>query len=210
MAVYPGDPPIDIKPLRSMPEDKVNMLGLNMSTHHGTHIDAPYYQLTDGQCLDKFPPNVFIKRAMRIDICPQNEGPNIKQKDGVLYRRVITAEDLLPYAQRLTWVEAVVIYTGYGRVLLKNEVDQDFPYLDTSAAELLDRFKNLNIIGIDSLSVDAPGENKAHHILCGEKNRMLLETLICLDQLPLSFTLCCFPLLIKDSDGAPCRAIAFL
>jgi kynurenine formamidase len=192
-----------------MPEDKVNMLGLNMSTHHGTHLDAPRHQVADGECLDKFPPNMFIKRAMKIDVAPEVAGRYTKCKEDILYRQVITAEDLAPYSERMVWVGAVVIHTGYGRVLLKGKVDEDFPYLDVSAAELLASYKNLKIIGIDSLTVDALGENRVHHILFANTGRLLLETLVCLDQLPLGFILCCLPLLVEGADGAPCRAIAF-
>jgi arylformamidase len=207
MAIYPGDPPIDITSLRTMEKDRVNMLGLNMSTHHGTHLDAPRHQLAEGESLDTLPLNMYINRAMKIDLVPVEEGPRVKQKEGILYHQIITAEDLNPFAEKWAWVKAIVICTGYGRVLLKGKADRGFPYLDVSAAELLAGYKNLEIVGIDSLSVDAPGEKIAHHTLFGSKNRLLLETLVGLDQLPLNFTLCCFPLSIKNADGAPCRAI---
>ncbi len=210
MAVYPSDPPINITQRSSMPDDSVNMLELNMSTHHGTHIDAPFHQLADGQSLDEFPPHKFVVgRTLKLDLAPEEADPNTNQKEGVLYRQLITAADLDTYTERLAWVEGVVLHTGYGRVLLKNRVDRDYPRLDIAAAEMLADFKNLKVIGIDSLSVDAMGEHKVHHIWFAEPDRWLVESMVCLDQLPLSFTLCCFPLLIENADGSPCRAIAF-
>ncbi len=210
MAVYPGDPPINIKPLSSMPADRVNMLELNMSTHHGTHIDAPLHQVADGQSLDEFPPHNFIVGQMiKLDVAPKESGPDTNHKEGVLYLQVITAYDLAPYAERLAGAEGAVIHTGYGRVLLKNQVDEDYPCLDVSAIRMLAGFKNLKLIGIDSLSVDAMGESTIHHIWFAEPDRWLVETMVCLEQLPSDFSLCCLPLRIEHADGSPCRAVAF-
>ena len=208
MALYPGDPPIDIRPILSMPGDRVNILGINMSTHHGTHVDAPYHQVADGRLLDEFPLDTFIKNAIKIDVVPGDEGSTSNKKAGILYRQVVTGEDMASYAEMIARVEAVVIHTGYGRLLLKGEVDEDFPYLDESAAEFLGKYKNLKIIGIDSLTVDAYQENRAHHILFADGKRILVETLVHLDELPSHFTLCCFPTAIANTDGAPCRAVA--
>lgn len=209
MAIYPGDPPISIKPFRSMPEDRVNMLELKMSTHHGTHIDVPLHQVADGESLDQYYPPAFVKHTTKLDMVPESLGPGIVQKEGILYRQVITFDDLAPHAEQLKLVEAVVIHTGYGRVLLKDKADEDFPYLEVKAAEMLASYENIKLVGIDSLSVDAKGVNKVHHILFGREEMVLVESLVCLDQVPLSFTLCCLPLRIANADGAPCRAVAF-
>ncbi len=209
MATYPGDPPISIRPLSFMPEDKMNMLGIDMSVHHGTHIDVPLHQMAGGASLDQYPPSMFVKNTMRLDLVPEVAGPGVTQKGGIYYRQVVTFDDLAPHVEQLRWVEAVVIHTDYGKVLLKDKVDEDYPYLDVKAAEMLARFNNIKLVGIDSLSVDAMGENKVHQILFGNGERALVESLVCLDMIPLSFTLCCFPLRIANSDGAPCRAVAF-
>ncbi len=108
----------------------------------------------------------------------------------------------------MSWVEAVVFHTGYGKLLSKGIVDKDFPYLDVSAAVLLVRHKTLRVVGLDSLSVDMPGDSKIHQILFSNGRVLLLESLTNLEKLPLSFTLCCMPLLLDNSDGAPCRTIA--
>jgi kynurenine formamidase len=94
-------------------------------------------------------------------------------------------------------------------VIESSQVDLDFPFLDGAAAEFLAGFSNLKIIGIDSITFDAHGQNTAHHrIFNGKGNVVLLETIIGVRHLPETFTLFCLPLHIREADGAPCRAYA--
>ena len=51
--VYPGDPMPEKKMLGSMDEgDLYNLTAFSMCAHNGTHIDAPFHFLKDGQTVD--------------------------------------------------------------------------------------------------------------------------------------------------------------
>ena len=64
--VYPGDPAIDLKEAKTIEKDRVNILSLKISTHHGTHFDAPFHQLGDGRTLDSFPRNILLTKPSRL------------------------------------------------------------------------------------------------------------------------------------------------
>ena len=211
LAVYPGDPPIEIRRVRAMPEDEVNILELCLSTHHGTHLDAPSHQINGGRCLDEYPLSKFINHAVKIDLKPGKSGPCTHQKDNILYRRVVTRQDLEVHGDDIAGHGALILHTGYGPVMQQGSVDRDFPYLAADAAQFIRQFEQINILGIDSLSLDAyaaPAE--AHRIiLSSPQGIILLESLVNLELLPAEFILACFPLSIERSDGAPCRAVAW-
>ena len=52
--VWPGDPPIELAPhSRIAAGDSSNVSTLTISTHAGTHIDAPWHFEEDGKRLDQ-------------------------------------------------------------------------------------------------------------------------------------------------------------
>lgn len=190
MNIYPGDPEVKVEKAGTLP----NILRLGIASHHGTHIDAPYHHLKNGKFLDSYPAEKFINKACRIDLSKENI-------------RAVTKDHLIPYSELTKQNRAVIIRTGYDTIIKNGLVDKNFPYLEEDAAEYLSSFRNLNIVGMDSLTIDAHNENKAHIALLS-RDVLILETIVNLSELPDEFILICFPLLIKNSDGAPCRAIA--
>ena len=89
------------------------------------------------------------------------------EKAGIKYKQVITEKDLMPHDPHIRRAEALVLYTGYGRLLQEGLIDTDFPYLTGEAANYVHYFDNLRLIGIDSPTIDAYHEKAAHHgIVC--------------------------------------------
>lgn len=204
--VYPGDPAIDLKEAKTIEKDRVNILSLKISTHHGTHFDAPFHQLGDGRTLDSFPPEYFVNKALKIDLTKTKEG--VAKKAGIKYKQVITEKDLMPHDPHIRRAEALVLYTGYGRLLQEGLIDTDFPYLTGEAANYVHYFDNLRLIGIDSPTIDAYHEKAAHHGLFARPDVLVVETMVNLEVVPEWFTLLALPLLIDHSDGAPARVLA--
>lgn len=192
MPVFPGDPKPRIVSSMKISQKGSNILSLSLSTHNSTHVDAPYHKLPGGKRLDDYDISKFLlKRACKISFA--------KKKIG---EKGITLKDLKPYESLIKKKEAVLIETGHN---LNRK--GDFPYIAEDAAKFLSKF-NLDIVGIDTLSVDSlKSKNKAHFPLL-KKNILLLETLVNLNRLPKEFMLVCAPILIEKSDGAPCRAAA--
>ena len=115
-------------------------------------------------------------------------------------------EVLEQYSKEIKSVKALVLHTGYGKRILDGSAAMDFPFLEKDAGEFLSKF-NLNILGIDSMSFDAPTTGVVHKILL-PKGVIFLEAMVNLDKAPNKFRLIALPLFVEDSDGAPCRAVA--
>lgn len=59
--VYPGDPKPTLKCLKSTDEGEVyNLSEVSLCVHNGTHIDAPYHFLPDGNTVESIPLDAFV------------------------------------------------------------------------------------------------------------------------------------------------------
>ena len=54
MSVYPGDPEVDIEQLQTIDKDGWNMKRIHISSHDGTHVNAPIHCSEDGKSLDDY------------------------------------------------------------------------------------------------------------------------------------------------------------
>lgn len=209
LPVYPGDPDIKIEELASLPADSANILKLELTTHHGTHLDAPRHLIRGGDSLDQYPPSKFICPAYKIDLTATESGYREGVKKGLRYRREITRADIEPHEEKIKSVSAVIFQTGYGEVIRNGVIDENFPFFAKEAAVHLANLCNLNIVGIDSPSVDEYGKDKAHLVFfSGAAEIILLENIINLEKVPERFLLICLPLNIENTDSSPCRAVA--
>jgi arylformamidase len=120
----------------------------------------------------------------------------------------VKKEQLVGFEEKIKKVKAVIIETGFGEKILQGKEFEKFSFLSKEAAEFLAKF-DLNIVGIDSFSIDKRKVSDAHKALLG-KEILLLEVLVNLDKVPEEFFLASFPLKVKNSDGAPTRAVAFV
>jgi kynurenine formamidase len=85
------------------------------------------------------------------------------------------------------------------------------PYLTGEAAEFLASFKNLKVVGTDSLTVDPDGSHKAHQFL---KEKLIVESMVHLHKIPEKnrsrFDLQTSPVKIIGATGGPVIATAFV
>ena len=209
MSTYPGEK-ISCKPVMFIPRDKHNVLNLNFFTHTGTHLDAPFHVFEKGATVDKYPLNTFIAKSLKIDLRLYKS--ELSKNGSFAYLKVIEKRHLLKYHKEIAKSDALILHTGYGEILKLGEkfIDFEFPHLTKECAEYIAGFKKLKLLGIDSLTIDKKGNTASHYTLLRKSNFMILETLINLEKAPNKFILICFPLNIKNSDGAPCRAVALV
>ena len=176
--VYPGDPsPIAEKVVSIDAGDVYNMSTLSMCVHNGTHIDAPYHFLNDGNTVEQIPLEYFVGTCY------------VVQRDGELTASV--AQNIMLEAKANNASERILIG---GNIIVTAEAAKVFA--DNA----------IKLIGNEGVSigpVDAPME--VHKILLSA-NVVLLEGIVLKDVPEGVYFLNAAPLNLAKLDGAPCRA----
>jgi arylformamidase len=193
MASYPGDMPYERQMISSLSAGQpYNLSALILGAHAGTHLDSPAHFLKDGRSLDQYPAKRFIMPAHVVSTKDESsvrpwclKDINIEKGDALLFK------------------------TQNSRIGLmrRNSFSKKYVYMSKAAAELCVEL-GVNLVGIDYLSIDRYGEESApaHRSLLG-KDVLILEGIDLAAVPEGSYTLFCLPLKIKDSEGAPARAV---
>ena len=198
---FPGSPQPNFINWENIEKDGYNLELLFLSTHTGTHIDAPYHFLKKGQKIHQ----IMIKRLV-------NEAVLIKIRKSS--NQSITKTDIEKFEKKYGKIDdgsTVIFHTGWQKNLQKRSYFLENPGLSISAARYL-ASKRINLVGIDSPSIDLGKDNKfsVHHILA--KNGILIvENLANLDKIHSEkFHLIVAPLKLKNATGSPVRAMALV
>lgn len=188
MPTFPGDPVVETWPHATLDATGFNLTAIGLSTHTGTHIDAPSHVEPDGRSLSEFPLERFRYDAVVVD-CDVDAGEPI---DPGIVPEVPSAELLL-------------FRTGWDRYW-GDERYWKYPYLSAECARVCAR-RELDV-GLDAPSVDPKGAGlRAHHELF-RADRLIVENLTNLAALPERTTVYAFPLPIVPGDGSPVRVVA--
>jgi arylformamidase len=182
---WPGDVPV-----RLWVHDELTRIGgVQLGTHAGTHLDAPYHWFGGGATVDRVPLQRLIGAARVVDL----RGSSLS----------ITCGELSAACGETAPGERLLLLTGWtGEV-----TDEDYPHLSREAAEWLVA-RQPALVGIDTPSVDGPTSGDAHALLL-DAEVPVLELLTNLDQLVgREFDLFALPLPVVGMDGAPVRAVA--
>jgi kynurenine formamidase len=197
MPLYPGTPKPVLKASGTMTRDGWRETTIQISSHAGTHMDAPSHLLQNGFSLDVLPISQFCGRAAVLDVSEFPEGS------------VLPAEFFRQQKDALRCAEFVLLYTGFERKWGSEEFYGNFPVLSGDAARYLVS-QGLKGVGTDALSVDPVNDKElpAHRTLLGG-GLVILENL-CLKKIVgrSDVMLFALPLKYDNADGAPVRAIA--
>lgn len=192
LPVYPGDPTVTLTPVAQLAwGDSANVSHVSLSSHTGTHLDAPRHFFADGLAVDALDTHILIGPA-RVCAFP----------DATTH---LTAEDL--QALDLTGVQRLLLKTRNSALWTQPGFQRDYLALTASAAEWLVE-QGVQLVGIDYLSVDAfdAADFPVHRRLLGA-GVLILEGLDLSAVPPGVYDLYALPLLLQDGDGAPVRAI---
>ena len=182
--------PFELEERRRMSKgDPNNSSALNMSVHSGTHIDAPFHFVADGNTIDQLPVERFI-------------GPALVY--AVEAERYITKEHVAGI--RLDGATRVLFKTRNSALLHKQEYDPDFVAFSVEAAQSLVEL-GVELVGLDYLSVAHADEQVPVHRAFLDHGVVLLEGIDLSEVAPGRYELMCLPIPLGDSDGAPCRAV---
>ena len=198
---FPGSPKPHFIEWETIPKDGYNLELLFLSTHTGTHIDAPFHFVKNGKKILEINPERLVNEAVLIRV-------------GKNSNRSISKTDIQNFEQKNGKIEngsTVIFYTGWQKNLNKEFYFSENPGLSISAAKYL-ASKKINMVGIDSPSIDLGTDSKfsVHHILA-KNNILIVENLANLNKIKSNnFHLITSPLKLKNATGSPIRAFGFV
>jgi arylformamidase len=184
MLVYPGD----VVPSFSQADHGRYLISdLHLSSHTGTHIDAPAHYLRSSDTIDTIPLDRFIGSCRVIDLS-ETESTTITAAD---------LEGTLQGVKRLlmkTWFSGEDTFT------------EDYPSLGYDAACCITDY-GVECVGIDSPSIESFNcDGSVHRRLLG--NGCIIIELLNLSQVPAGdYEMVALPLRLAGLDGSPSRVI---
>lgn len=198
MPVFPGTDQPQLPPVASYELDGYHETLIRMFSHVGTHVDPPAHILKDGQTLDSLPLAQFIGKALVID-CRL-----LKGKD------VITMKEIESAGEEVKFADFLLFNTGWSKFWGFKEYLGNYPCINDEVINFILK-GNFKGIGLDVMGVDPISDGGlSRHKKLLQHNVVIIENLTNLDLCGHGlFSFSCFPLKIKDSDGAPTRAVAW-
>ena len=198
---FPGSPHPCLIPWENIKEDGYNLELLFLSSHTGTHMDAPHHFLEKGAKIHEISLKKLVSEAVLI-------------KSRKKSNESITKTDIQKFEKKYGEIDgfsSVIFFTGWQRNLQQKYYFTKNPGLSVSAAKYL-ASKKINLVGIDSPSIDLGKDSKfSVHQIFAKKGILVVENLANLEKIKSSkLHLVVLPLKLKNATGSPVRAIAFV
>ncbi|MFZ0345350.1 MAG: cyclase family protein [Nitrososphaeraceae archaeon] len=197
MRVFPGSPQPSFIEWSKFEIHGYSSEVMFLSTHTGTHIDAPSHFIPDSRTIDKIKVSRFVSRSILIKI-PKKADQQITLNDIINCK--IHAND------------TVVFATGWEKRFKNDNYMINNPGLSLDAAEYLVS-NRVNAVAIDGPSIDRGVDNNFDiHSALLSNDIPIIENLCNLEELSSvkSFTLIVNPLKLVGASGSPVRAIALV
>jgi arylformamidase len=198
MPLYPGTDQPEFTDNNRFESDGYREKKIIMTSHIGTHIDAPAHIIEDGKMLDQLPVETYFGTAYVL---------NVSQYAGT----EIDADYLLNYAQKIREIDFILFYTGYSDLWGSDRYFTGFPVLSIAAAEWVAEHVRKGV-GWDACSADPVGsaDLPIHNILLGHGLVMVENLTNLASLLAKNINFSCLPLKICGADGSPIRAVGII
>ncbi len=192
LAVWPGDTPFSAQTMLAIEQGAaVNLTTLTLSSHTGTHVDAPYHFAAEGPTLEQVPLTAYIGSATVVTV-EREAGP------------LIPAD--FPAVE---WgrVERLLVHSGTSAGPL-DQFPTEFVYPAPELADWLGQ-QGVVLFGSDAPSMDElPSQTLPGHHALHRHGIAILEGLLFSEDVPDGeYELIALPLKIEGGDGSPVRAI---
>lgn len=192
---FKNDPECSVVVHNTIDSTGYNITQISMSTHQGTHLDAPYHFFDNGMTVDQIPLETVIGKAVKINLTQK------KPKDP------ITVDDLLPYEACIQKGSRIILHTGWDKIFPCKEYFSDFAYITMELADWL-AGKEIALLGMDMPTPNPKDWIYVHHALLGQ-GIIVVEGLANLGKITQDdFLFIAVPLRITGRDGSPVRAVA--
>lgn len=195
MPFFPTDPqgPSVTRIFDRTKGDPVTMSQININSHNGTHIDAPFHFIAEGTTIDMMPLDTAIGPARVIEI-----------KDPVS----IKLDEVEPYDIREG--ERILFKTRNSSYAYKtSDFVEDYVYCTNEVAHYL-KDRKIRLAGVDYITI---GNQKDHENIKTVHETLLMNGIYIIEMLnldgvkPGDYEMVCLPLRMENGDAGPCRAI---
>lgn len=183
MLVYPGD---IVPSFTQADHGRYLISDLHLSSHTGTHIDAPVHYLKTGNTIDTIPLSTLTGRCRLIDV----------RDAGTL----ITAKHL---EGRIAGITRLLLKTRFSGT---DSFKEPYPSLAFDAASLLTE-SAIECVGIDSPSIESFNCDGSVHRQLLENGCLIIELLDFSLVPDGDYDMVALPLRLAGLDGSPARVI---
>lgn len=200
MPVFPGTEAVGLEVVNTYETDGFRETMVHISSHTGTHMDAPYHLFAERTKLDEMAVAQFVGKALVIDCHDLQAG------DIIGMERIEAVKELADAA------EFLLFHTGWDKNWGREEYFGKYPVISMEicryALENGKKGLGFDTIGIDPIE---DMELPRHKAILANRDMVILENLTNLDKIGGGlFTLAALPLKYRDADGAPTRAVAIM
>ncbi len=187
---YADKKTIEFKKAKKFDRDDIRVTRIRLSSHSGTHVDAPSHFIKNGESIDKVPLPSCVGECVILDMSNVGES--------------ITSEHLEPYNIRKG--DIVLLKTTNSELSSLGDFNKGFVYLNVSGARYLIE-KQVAAVGIDYLGIERGQPEHPTHWELFTNNITIIEglRLKAAEQGP--YFLCCLPLDVVGIEAAPARAV---
>lgn len=194
MLVYPGDIKPKIK-TKSLPKaDGMTVSQVSISTHSGTHLDAPKHFFKSGKAIDKIEAEKLVGPCKVIDLTNFFKAGGPAEIGWAHFGRA-----------GLKKGDRILVKTGNYNFLSEKKISKKYISVSQDAAKNLIK-RQISLIGIDYITVEREAKDKYPvHKLFLKEGILILEGLNLKDVPAGEYTLVCAPLKIEGADGSPAR-----
>jgi kynurenine formamidase len=194
---------VAVRPVKTLENDGINTMILEVADHVGTHIDAPIHIIEGGAGIADLPLERCFGPGVVLDV---RRGPD----------EAVTVEDLAGAEPCIEEGDIVLLDTGWSGYVGTPDYSQHHPYLDEAAAGwLVDR--GVSMVGIDASSVDMPHSLRPSGFKHGTLRVLLEAGVPALHGLAnlgavrgQRCTIAAFPIVFAGADAGPARVVALL
>lgn len=194
MAVYPGDPAVDIETIISHDQDQLQLSRIALGSHSGTHLDAPRHFIRDGRSVEAIELDRLIVKASVVQCVPNAQGE--------------IDLSMLDFTG-LEKGEALLLSTGWERQWGQPGYFHDCPIFAPGSSDLI-RSLGISLLGVDMPTVIEAGHPQGTagmHVSLLSEDILLVENLTNLAGVAgKTVSFMALPLPITGCDGSPVRA----
>ena len=197
--LFPGSPNVYFLQWTKYSTDGYDSEAIFLSTHTGTHMDAPSHFIQEAQSIDNLDVNRFFMENVHL------------LKISKSSNQLISVEDIVSSGIDIRKNDTIVFVTGWEYNRNSEKYVSENPGLSLEAANYLSD-KEINAVAIDGPSIDAgiDSDFSVHKVLL-KNNIIIIENLCNLDQINKKiFKLLAIPLKLHRASGSPIRALAIV